>query len=401
MAQFRYRAINKEGFVKNGVLSCSSRHQLESMLANLNLELLSAKESRPLLGFARNRKISRRDIINYCFYLEQMTRSGIPIIEALEDLQESTAPSYLSEVISAQVTSIQEGKSFSESLAEYPNIFSGSFISLVKAGERSGELVHVLGDLTESLIWQDELIVQTKKALMMPGFMGFVVFMVVFFLMTFLVPQLVEFMTMMGEELPLNTRILIAISDFFVEYWYVVLLTPILIGVFCQQTLKHSTKARLYYDRYKLKLWMLGPISEKIILARFVNYLALLYNSGIPVIESIQITENVVDNKYIEAALIDIREMISEGASVGVAFQISNIFPKLILSMLNVGEKTGDLGTSLQNVSYFYKRDVNDAVDNMQRMIEPAMTVILGLIIGWVMMSVLGPVYNLISNVKM
>jgi len=307
MALYRYRAINKEGKVKSGLLNCSSEHQLESMLGKLNMELLSAKESHSLFSFTQNRNISRRDVINYCFYLEQMTRSGIPIIEALEDLQESTAPSYLSEVISIQVTRIHEGKSFSESLAEFPKVFSGSFISLIKAGETSGELVHVLDDLTQSLSWQDELIVQTKKDLMMPAFMGFVVFMVVFFLMTFLVPQLVDFMMMMGEELPLNTIILIAISDFFVEYWYIVLLTPIIIGGICQQTLKRSIKAKLLYDKFKLKLWVIGPVTEKIILARFVNYLALLYNAGIPIIDSLKITESVVDNKSIEQALVEIR----------------------------------------------------------------------------------------------
>lgn len=401
MPQFRYRAISNEGKIISGTYSSTSERGVESKLATLNMEMLSCKEDTPLFGFMRKRSINRRDIINFCFYLEQMTRSGISIIEALSDLQESTAPSYLSEVISVMVAEIHEGKSFSESLKGFPEIFNDSFVSLIFAGEKSGELVHVLKDLTQSLIWQDELIVQTKKALMMPAFVGIVIFAVVFFLMIYLVPQLISFMTMMGEEIPFNTLLLIAVSNFFVQFWYLVLVLPVAAYFASRQMIKRSPKVRLLFDNYKLKLWVFGPIIKKIILARFVNYLALLYNSGIPIIDSLKITESVVNNKAVESALVDIRKMIEEGANIGLAFQMGGIFPKLVISMINVGEKTGDIGTSLQNVSYFYKRDVDDAIESMQQMIEPAMTVILGLIIGWVMMSVLGPIYDLISNIKM
>ncbi len=401
MAQFRYRAINKTGKVIVGSYTSSSEWDLEAKLKSLNLELLSCQEYRPLLGFLRKRKVDRRDLINYCFYLEQMTRSGITLIDALSDLRDSTEPSYLSEVIAVQVVEIQQGKVFAETLKGFPEIFSSSFVSLIMAGEKSGELTHVLKDLTETLTWQDELMTQTKKALMVPAFMSVLVFGVVFFLMTFLVPELISFISTMGQELPLHTIILIAVSDFFVAHWPIILITPVLFIWGFREILKRNVTARLLFDRYKLKIWVFGPILEKIILARFANYLALLYNSGIPVIESITITESVVDNKSVEQALKDVRNMISEGATIGLAFEMIGIFPKLVLSMINVGEKTGDLSTSLQNVSYFYKRDVDDAVDNLQQMIEPGMTVILGLIIGWVIMAVLGPIYDLISNIKM
>jgi|CXWL01.1.fsa_nt_gi type IV pilus assembly protein PilC len=403
MAQFRYRALNKDGKVIAGTYTCLTAREVELMLEKLNLSVLSCQEYRPLLGMVRKKAIGRRDLINFCFYLEQMTRSGISLIDALTDLQLSLAPSYLSEVISIIVAEIKEGRSFSETLGGFPDIFSSSFISLINAGEKSGELNHVLKDLAESLRWQDELISQTKKALTLPAFIGVVVFAVVFFLMTYLVPQMLKFITSMtavGHQLPLYTQLLIAVSDFFVAYWYLILITPVVVMLVFKQALKHNPAFKLMFDRYKLKFWLFGPILEKIILARFANYLALLYNAGLPLIESLKITEAIVANSAVEQELQIIRKMIAEGAGIGLAFEMRQMFPHLVLSMLKMGEKTGDLGNALKNVSYFYKRDVDDAIENIQSLIEPAMTLILGVIIGWVMMSVLGPIYDLISTIK-
>ncbi len=384
-----------------GTHTSASERELETLLSKLKLELVSCSEHKPLFYLGYAKKVSRRDLINYCFYLEQLTHSGISVVDALLDLQTSMSPSYISEVIGVQVREIRDGKTFSETLKGFPQIFSSTFVSLIEAGEKSGELPHVLKDLTETLTWQDELISQTKKALTLPSFIFVVVFAVVFFLMTFLVPQLVSFITMMGEELPLHTQILIKVSDFFVTYWPGILASPFIVFISLKHAIKTNPKVRFLCDKNKLKIWVFGPIINKIILARFSNYFALLYNSGIPVIESLKISEGIVDNKAMEQALINIRNLIAEGATVGQAFEMGELFPRLVISMINVGEKTGELGTSLQNVSYFYKRDVDDAIDGMQAVIEPAMTVVLGLIIGWVMVSVLGPIYDLITNIKM
>lgn len=400
MLQFRYRAINKEGKVISGTHTCPNVNELEMLLDKLNLELLSCQEYRPLFGSLGKKSIGRRDLINFCFYLEQMTRSGIPLVDALTELQRSLAPSYLGEVTGIIAGEIKEGRSFSETLTGFPEIFSPSFVCLISAGEKSGELNHVLNDLAVSLRWQDELISQTKKALTLPAFIAVVVFAVVFFLMTYLVPQMVKFITSMGQALPMHTQILIVVSDFFVDFWYLILTLPIAVVVLFRQLLKHSVSARLLYDRYKLKVWLFGPILQKVILARFANYLALLYNAGVPLIESLKITESIVGNLAIEQELRNVRTLITEGSSIGLAFEIGQMFPHLVLSMVKMGEQTGDLGNALQNVSYFYKRDVDDAIESLQSLIEPAMTVILGLIIGWVMLSVLGPIYDLISNLK-
>ncbi|MBS3965477.1 MAG: type II secretion system F family protein [Methylomonas sp.] len=400
MTQFRYRAVNPEGKVVSGTRDCASAAELALLLGRFNQELIGCREIQPLLGRLGKRKIGRRDLINFCFYLQQMLGSGIALIDALADLQISLAPSYFSDIVGLLIIEIRGGKPFSEALQVFPEVFSSSFISLIKAGERSGELPRVLQDLSVSLRWQDELIAQTKKALTLPAFVAVVVFGVVFFLMTYLVPQMVAFITSMNQTLPFHTQLLILVSNFFVDYWYVVLFAPVLLVTALRTLIRKNPQARLLYDRYKLKVWLFGPILQKIILARFVNYLALLYNAGIPILDSLAITESVVDNKAIEQEIAEIRILVSQGTGIAAAFELGQLFPRLVISMIGVGEKTGDLGSALLNVSYFYKRDVDEAIEAMQRLIEPMMTLVLGAIIGWVMLSVLGPIYDLIANIQ-
>jgi len=164
--------------------------------------------------------------------------------------------------------------------------------------------------------------------------------------------------------------------------------------------MKRSEALRILADRLILKVWVLGPILEKIQLARFSNHFALLYNSGVTVLDSLKISQEIVSNRVLRIALKDARQQIAEGSSISEAFEQTCLFPRLVVRMLGVGENTGKLGDSILNVSYFYKRDVDDAIERMQTLIEPAMTVILGLILGWVMMAVLGPIYDLMTKIE-
>ena len=400
MAEFTYRAIAPDGKVVTGSQTAETEFEVEKHLAGINLELISIRQQRSSFHYFKKTTIDRREMINFCFYLEQLTQAGIPIVDALTDLKDSMDDCYLRDVVSGLNAKIGEGQTFSEALGAFPRIFGRSFVSLINAGEKSGELSYVLKDLSDSLKWQDELIAQTKKALTLPAFVAFVVFGVVFFLMVYLVPQMMSFVNSMGHELPLHTQALVFVSDIFVNYWYLILMTPIFVILVFSQLLKHNSGVRMWFDTFKLKVWLVGPVLKKIILARFSNYLALLCNSGIPLLKSLEITETISENKAIEQALVDVGQQIADGASLSYAFETVNLFPKLVIRMVNVGENTGDISHALKNVSYFYKRDVDDAIDRIQSLIEPIMTLVLGAIIGWVMLSVLGPVYDLISQIK-
>jgi len=345
-------------------------------------------------------KINRRELITFCFHLEQLSRAGVPIIESLTDLRDSLENPRFREVLAGLIESVEGGKTLSQAMSEHPQVFDGVFISLVKAGEESGNLTEVLHNLSETLKWQDELAAQTKKLVMYPAFMGTVVILVTLFMMLYLVPKMVGFIKNMGQELPLHTQILIATSNFFVNYWYIAIGLPIIVASAIAVAVKTNPRARYRFDAAKLSFPWIGEILTKIILSRFAGVFAMMYASGISILDSIRTTQGIVGNVVIQEGLQRVEEMIGEGQNVTVAFQNAGLFPPLVIRMLKVGENTGSLDTALTNVSYFYNRDVRESISRVQAMIEPAMTIVVGVILGWVMLSVLGPIYDTITKLK-
>jgi type IV pilus assembly protein PilC len=264
----------------------------------------------------------------------------------------------------------------------------------------SGQVGEVLRKITEALKWQDEQAAHLKKLLMYPMVVAIVVAFVMSFLMTYLVPQLVQFIKSVGEELPMHTLALIAVSDFFVDYWYIALFGPLTVVVLVAVVKRKNPNVDYALDDIKLRMWIIGPILKKIILARFANYFAMLYASGVTVLDCIAISEGLLDNKAIQGAAHRAGQQIQEGASISEGFEHAGLFPPLVLRMLRVGESTGALDTALLNISYFYERDVRESLDRMQTLIGPTMTVILGGMLIWVMISVLGPIYDVITRLS-
>jgi type IV pilus assembly protein PilC len=211
---------------------------------------------------------------------------------------------------------------------------------------------------------------------------------------------MVGFIKNMGQELPIHTQVLIATSNFLVSYWYVVIFLPLLLAGAVAFAVKTNPRARYRFDAAKLSIPWIGEIFKKIILSRFAGVFAMMYASGISVLDSIRTTQGIVGNTFIQEGLQRVEEMIGDGQNITVAFQNVGLFPPLVIRMLRVGENTGSLDTALSNVSYFYNRDVRESIARVQAMIEPAMTMIVGAILGWVMLSVLGPIYDTISKLK-
>jgi len=344
--------------------------------------------------------VSRQDLINFCFHLEQLASAGVPVLEGLVDLRESIENQRFREVVAGLVESIEGGRNLSQALAEFPEVFSKVFVSLVRSGEQTGKLSEVLKSLSESLKWEDELAAQTKKLMLYPAFVGGTVLLVTFFLMIYLVPQMTGFIRNMGQDVPLQTRILIVVSGIFVDYWCAIIAAPFAIWAGVKFAVKRNPAAEYMLDHYKLALPLVGPILRKIILSRFCGSFALMYRSGITVLDAIRSCEEIVGNKPLEQALRTVGQQIAEGKNMTAAFQDLGLFPPLVIRMLRIGENTGALDTALLNVSYFYNREVRESIGKVQAMIEPAMTLLLGAILGWVMLSVLGPVYDSISKMK-
>ena len=397
---FAYRAMDNQGKIIRGNVDAVNALDLEMRLKRMSLDLIASKPSRALKSFQFGSPINRQELINFCFHLEQLLHAGVPIIDALVDLRDSVDKPQFREVLANMIETIEGGKTLSESLAEHPRIFDTVFVNLVRSGEASGKLGEVLSKLTDNLKWQDEIAKQTRNIIIYPAVTGVVVLGVVFFLMIYLVPKLVTVIRTLDSNIATSTKILIAVSNFFVSYWYIALFVPVALIVGFGAWAKSSAKFRYQIDEMKLNLPIIGSVNRRIILARFSTFFALMYASGITILDCIRISEKISGNKVIEAGLEQVGRSIADGKSLTEAFQSVGLFPPLVLRMLRVGEATGGLDNALRNVSYFYNRDVKEAIEGVQKLIEPMTILIIGTILVLTLLPVFGPIYDAISKVK-
>ena len=400
MTLYAYKAVDERGKSIHGLQDAANLIDLELQLKRSKMDLVNAREEGGNSLFGA-KKIKRAELLNFFLNMEQLTGAGVPLLECLADLRDSSEDPKFREIIANMVEEIEGGKKLSQAMAKYPEAFDKIAISLTHAGEESGRLLQVFKHLADSLKWQDEMASNAKNVMIYPAFVGVVVIAITFFLMIYLVPQLVSFIRGMGQEIPIQTRMLIATSHFFVAYWYLILLLPVVLLIAFKVGTIFSPKMQYQVDNLKLHIWPVGPIIRKLILARFANTFAMLYASGISVLNCIANTRDVVDNQVIATTLDHIAREIESGKNLTQSFQQTNMFPPLVIRMLKVGEATGALDQALLNVSYFYDRDVKDSIHKIQVMVEPVMTLILGGLLGWVMLSVLSPIYDLIGKVNL
>jgi type IV pilus assembly protein PilC len=398
---FQYKAIDRTGQPARGGLEAVNEVDLEQRLRRMGLDLITCRQveragSTPIPGGS----VTRQELINFCFDMEQMTRAGIPLIDGLRDLRDTVDNTRFRDVLSGMTEDMEGGKVMSQCMATYPRVFQPVFVGLVRAGEQTGRMPEVFASLTTSLKWEDELASQTKRLLIYPAMVLVVVIAILVFLLMYLVPQVVGLLKTMGVGLPLQTRVLIGASNVMVDYWPLVLGVPVALAVAGVVMVRRSPAAGYMWDYVKLRLPLTGAILQKIILARFANFFALMYQSGITVLDALKTTEGIVANRVIADGLMRAGQQIVAGESITEAFRNLGLFPPLVIRMLRVGETTGGLDTALNNVNYFYTREVRESVDKALKFLEPALTLGLGTLLALVMWSVLSPVYDILGKLK-
>ena len=398
MPRYSYRAINEGGTIVKGEITALHEADLRAQLSASGLSLIRFAKTRR--GSVRLTSLPARELINLLFHLQMLLRAGVPLIGALQDLRDGADSLELRQVAASLIDRIQNGSTLADAMAADPGIFSEVMVHLVRSGEVTGQLAEVLGELVRSQKWQSELAAQTKKLLMYPAFVTIAISGVVVFLMVYLVPQLVSFIRNMGQEIPLQTRLLIWMSEAFVNYWWIILPTPFGLIMALAAASRANAHFRFKLHQLALRIPVIGPVIKKIILARMTDTFALMYRTGIPVIEALSYCEKVTTNLPVQHALVRARERIANGASISDSFAAETLFPSLVVRMLRVGESTGALDEALGNVSYFFTRDIEESIERVQALIEPVLTVVLGLILGWIMMAVLGPIYDTISKIR-
>jgi type IV pilus assembly protein PilC len=399
MPVYRYKAFNENNHKMRGEITAANDIDLEDRLREVGLVLVdyrevSARSASPLS------KIKINDMIVMCVQLEQLDRAGVPLLDSLADTRDSTESPKLRDVLSDVYESVKSGVILSQALAKHPKIFDTIFVGLVAAGEKTGKLAASFGHLAHHLKWISDIRRKVRKAMSYPIALFFVIIGVITVLMLNVVPKLTDFMLSQGFDLPIHTRALIATSHFFGDYWYVVLLTPPLCIAVLKLVCFFSPDFAYKFDGFILRLPVLGQTMRKLDLARFTHFFGIMFRSGIDILESIEAAQKVVKNRVLAASVAMVQRSVSEGNSLTTSLRMSNQFPNLVVRMFKVGEDSGNMDESLENINFFYDREVNDAVEKMVGMVQPAMTVLLGLMILWVVAGVFGPLYETFGKMK-
>lgn len=400
MATFQYKAVDRTGRTARGTLDAMNDVDLELRLRRMGLDMISFRAIEPRSIHALG-SVKRQDVINLVFDLEQISRAGIPMLDGLRDLRDGIDNPRLREILTSVVEDMEGGRTLSQCLGQHPAIFNNVFVSLVRAGEQSGQMTEVLENLGTTLRMQDELSAQTRRLLVYPSVVLLVVLVVMAFLFTYLVPQVIGLLRTMGIALPLQTRLMIGVSEVVRSYWPLLLAGPIVAAVVAVSLVRTSDRARLAWDHVKLRIPVTGPLLQKVIMARFANVFALLYRSGITILEALRTSEAIVDNRVISASIARAGSQINAGISLTDAFRDLGTFPPLVIRMLRVGETTGALDTALANVTYFYNRDVRESIERGLKLLEPALIFVLGMSLLLIMWAVLSPVYDILGKLKL
>ena len=374
--------------------------ELEGRLRGAGLELLRARPVRTSNPFSRG--VPRKELINFCFHMEQTLGAGLMVTDSLQDLVDGLSHAGLRETLVVVLQAVRDGSSLSAALSAFPDVFDEVFVGLVRSGEASGRQGEIFGKLAANLRWQDELSAQVVKLLMYPLFTTLVLFGVVAFVLLYLVPQLAGFIrTMSGGQLPFQTALLLASSEFLIAYWPWVLATPVVLAITAGIALRVGGEPLRYQlDGLKFKVPLFGPILAKIALSRFASLFGMLYEAGVPILKAIEVGREAAGNRVLAKSIGFARERIEQGVSVSEAFGEAAIFPSLMIRMMKIGESTGGIDTALRNVAYFYNREVQESISKVQGLIEPMLTLVMGGVLGWLMMAVLGPMYDLIAKIK-
>lgn len=398
MTLHRYRAIDQQGRLVRGNIDAAGPVELEARLARRGLELI---DSQPVwfAHFALSHTAPpRRELIQFCFHLEQLLDAGIPMLDGLQDLRDATRHPRMREIVTTLREDIENGVPLSVAAEAHPQAFDAIACSLLHAGEQTGELAPMLRQLAETLIREDELSAHARKLAIYPAIVLSVLVTAVVIALTFVVPELAQLFRSTGQSLPLQTQLLIDASNGLREYG---LLSMPVLAALCAAVALATQRSDAFaqrIDHIRLQLPVIGPITHKIAIARITRLFSMLYRSGITVLDALRNTEHMTRNRVVRNSLKLASVRIGSGSSISAAFDESGIFPSLVIRMLRVGEQTGALDDALDKVVYFYERDVRESIERLQASAEPALTLALGLVMLWIIFAVLGPIYDILTQ---
>ena len=398
MYNYSYTAINEKGRKIRGEVMAENELDLETRLKELGLDLVTWREVKEKKHASFLSRVKIKDMIIFCLHMEQLDRAGVPINDALADARDAAENPKLKDVLTSVFESVKGGTILSESMAQHPNVFNDVFVGLIAAGEKTGNLSESFHNLANHLKWTNDLKRKVRKAMSYPIVLFVVLTGVITMLMMYVVPQLVDFIVNQGFEIPLHTQLLIDFSEFFGKYWYGFVIVPPVVFVTVGIMYRVSEPFAYFIDGLILRVPIIGPTMRKISLARFSHFFAVMFRSGIDILDALLAGREVAGNRVIKEAVSTVHRSVTEGNKLTESIRMSNQFPNLVVRMFKVGEDSGNLNSALENINFFYDREVNDAVDGLVAMIQPVMMIVMGSLIFWIIAAVFGPLYDSFSK---
>ncbi len=403
MPVFEYRALDAKGKTVKGIVDADSEAQARSKLRSqgrypVSIEVSRSKQnksgSRGGQGVGLFGRVKSEEISIMTRQLATLLGAGIPLVQCLDSLVAQTRNALLKKVIAQIKGSVNEGNTLTNALGEHPKLFSSIFINMVRAGEASGALDIVLERLADFGEKQEVLKGRLRAALVYPIFMAVIGSAILFILITYIVPNITQVFNEMDQVLPLPTLFLIGLSDFLKIYWWAFF---IFLGIafFGLRYLILKPSGRSFWDLFKLKMFIIGPVVQKVILARFSSTLGSLLQSGVGLMTSMQIVQTLVNNVHIAKVIDDAMAHIQKGQSMTDSLSESEWFPPMFVQMIAVGEQSGSLEIMLDKVAKAYEREVETAIMGMTSLIEPLMIAVMGLAVGFIVLSILLPIFEM------
>lgn len=397
-----YRAVAQDGKVVRGLIEAKDvkeagyylrKHQLLPIVISTGGKFNLVK----ILSFVR--RTSESDVIFFTRQLASMLSSGLTLMQALGIMKNQIKNPVMNDVVQGLISRVEDGASYSSALEKYPHIFSPIYIALMRAAESSGLLDKVLLRLAENLEKGQRLRSTVKGAFVYPIIVVIMMIAVVIIMMVVAVPQLTNFYDSMGVTLPVTTLIVVQMSNFIINFWWLVIIL-IFAAIYFFRRWHKSESGRLIVDAFILKVPLVGKLITESLMVEFARTLGLLVGTGSLVVDSLLKSADVVDNVIYRKEIVLIAKRVEKGISVGDALEASAIFPAILVQMVKIGEQTGKLDDSLTRVAEYFEREVEQTVKALTTALEPAIMVVLGLGVGFLIMAVITPIYKVISAIQ-
>jgi len=399
---FNYEAKTQEGESKLGTLEASSENAALELLQRNGLIVLGLKKSSNVSIMSRNIKIfdhvPKKEVVVFSRQISALFQAKVPIIESLRTMATQTENPAFKDILEKVTQSVDSGNPLSKALSEHKKVFTDFYISIVHSGELSGNLEEVFDYLADTLENEYYLTQKVKGAMTYPIFIVVALIGVMFVMMIWVIPNLTSVFKEANLELPLLTRIIVAMSDIFQEYWWLILMVLLggIVGFF--QWISTKT-GKIIWSKVQLKLPVFGMILKKLYLSRFADSLSTLIKGGLPIVKSLEVTSMVVGNGVYKEIIEETKEVVKKGGTISSVFKSHQEIPIMVSQMVYIGEQAGKLDSTLKTVADFYHKEVESAMDNLVALIEPLLILVLGVGVGILLVAILMPMYNLTTAI--